>query len=263
MKLSATEKIRFESSLKEATEAAFHGWDFSYMAQYGGNVEEPKAWSYPPTVRRYLAGKHVILDMGTGGGEFLATLQPLPAQTYATEAYRPNVPVAKAQLEPPGVTVVELEEAQQEDGSRLPFEDAFFELIMNRHESYDSKEVVRILQPGGVFITQQVGQRNNENLRMIFGTLDGDEEFVWNLTTCQTFLEQAGLTILEAKEHIGYSRMYDIRTLVYLLKVIPWEFPNFDPVQYTPQLRNIYMKILENGYIDATSHRFFVIATKQ
>jgi SAM-dependent methyltransferase len=264
MKLSAAEKARFESYVKEATEAAFRGWDFSYMAQYGGDDEEPKPWSYPNEVRRYLPGKDIILDMGTGGGEFLATLQPLPAQTYATEAYRPNVPVAKARLEPLGVTVVELEneDARQEDGSVLPFEDAFFEVIINRHEAYDSKEVHRILQPGGVFITQQVGQRNCENLRMIFGSPEDYEDFEWDVATCQRFLEDAGLTVIDAKEHIGYSRMYDIRALVYLLRVIPWDFPNFDPERYAPQLLNIYIKILEDGFIDATLHRFIVIARK-
>jgi SAM-dependent methyltransferase len=172
------------------------------------------------------------------------------------------VPIAKATLEPLGVRVVEIEGGQQEDAP-LPFEDAFFELIINRHEFYDSREVCRILQPGGVFITQQVGQRNNENLQMIFGTIEEDEDFAWNLTTCRTLLEQAGFTIIEAKEHIGYSRMYDIRTLVYMLKVLPWEFPNFDPEHYAPQLLNVYIKILEDGYFDATLHRFFVIAQKK
>lgn len=260
MRLSATERKRFDASVKEAVEAAFQGWDFSYMAQYGGNPEEPKAWSYARAVRDYLTDRDVVLDMGTGGGEFLATLQPLPPKTYATEAYPPNVPVAKAALEPLGVTVVEVEEGQQEDFA-LPFEDAFFEVIINRHEAYEAREVFRILQPGGVFITQQVGQRNNENLRMIFGSIEDDWE--WDLATCQTYLVDAGLRIIDAKEHIGYSRFYDIRALVYLLKVIPWEFPDFDPARYGTQLLNIHIKMLQDGYYDATCHRFFVIAQKE
>lgn len=262
MKLSATEKAYLASCIKEATEASFQGWDFSYMAQYGGDVEEPRPWCYVNVVRRYLAGRDVVLDMGTGGGEFLASLQPLPPHTYATEAYCPNVPVAKARLEPLGVTVVEIEEGQQE-AAPLPFEDAFFEVVINRHEAYDSKEVFRVLKPGGVFITQQVGQRNNENIRMIFGSIEEEEDFLWNLATCQTFLAKAGLTILEAKEHIGYSRMYDIRSFVYLLKALPWEFPNFDPAHFTTQLCNVHIKMLEDGYFDTTCHRFFVIAQKK
>lgn len=262
MKVSAGERRRFESLVGEATEAAFQGWDFSYMERHGGDFEEPKAWYYQNIVRHYLTDREAILDMGTGGGEILASLRPLPRRTYATEAYPPNVSIAKAALEPLGVTVVEVEEGQQEDFP-LPFEDAFFELIINRHESYDSREVFRLLQPGGVFVTQQVGQRNNENLRMIFGTLESDEDFAWDLATCQTHLADAGLSIIDAKEHIGYSRMYDIRALVYLMKVIPWEFPDFDPAHYETQLLNVHIKILEDGYFDAICHRFLVVARKQ
>ena len=246
--------------MKQASEAAFQGWDFSYIAQFGGDVEDSKTWSYINTVRQYLTDKDVVLDMGTGGGEFLASLQPLPSQTYATEAYPPNVPIAKTRLVPLGVTVVEVTEGVQED-FLLPFEDAFFELIINRHEAFDTKELFRILQPDGVFITQQVGERNNENLRMIFGSIEDD--FTWNVNACQNYLMDAGLNIIDAKEHVGYSRMYDIRTLVYLMKVLPWEFPSFDPRRYEIQLLNIYIKILEDGYFDATCHRFFVIAQKK
>ena len=259
MKLSAAERKQFEVYVKQAVEASFQGWDFSYIAQFGGDVEEPHSWSYANTVRHYLADKDAILDMGTGGGEFLASLQPLPPHTYATEAYLPNVPVARTRLEPLGVTVVAVEEGVQENFP-LPFEDAFFELIINRHESYDSREVSRVLQPGGVFITQQVGERNNENLRMTFGSIEDD--FTWNVDACQAHLTDAGLRIVDAKEHIGYSRMYDIRTLVYLMKVLPWEFPGFDPARYETQLLNIYLKILEDGCFDATCHRFFMVAQK-
>lgn len=36
--------------------------------------------------------------MGTGGGEFLAGLQPLPPHTCATEGYPPNIPIAQQRL---------------------------------------------------------------------------------------------------------------------------------------------------------------------
>jgi SAM-dependent methyltransferase len=261
MKISAIERERFASFIKEAMDASFQGWDFSYMARYGGNVEEPLSWCYVKTVRDYLVNGNVLLDMGTGGGEFLATLQPLPNKTFATEAYSPNVPVAKKILEPLGVTVIEVKEGKQEDYP-LPFEDGLFDIIINRHEAYDAKEVYRILQPGGVFITQQVGPRNNESLRMIFGSIE-DDVMMWDLTAGQSFLRKAGLSIIEAKEHIGYSRLYDIRALTYLLKVIPWEFPDFNPTNYETQLFNIYLKILENRYFDTTCHRLFMIAQKK
>ncbi|RPK04748.1 hypothetical protein FH5_01986 [Priestia endophytica] len=40
----------------------------------------------------------------------MSTLQPFPKTLYATEGYKPNVPIAKERLEPLGVKVVQLHE---------------------------------------------------------------------------------------------------------------------------------------------------------
>ena len=36
----------------------------------------------------------------------------------------------------------------------MPWGDGEFDLVMNRHESYDLAEVARVLSPGGLFLTQ-------------------------------------------------------------------------------------------------------------
>ncbi|MFX0095550.1 MAG: class I SAM-dependent methyltransferase, partial [Candidatus Hodarchaeota archaeon] len=236
-------------------------WDFSYVNNYGGNPDEPLPWSYRLSIGNHLAKSDYLLDMGTGGGEFLSFLRPLPKHTYATEAYKPNVGIAKKTLEPLGVKVVEIEEGIQEQ-SPLPFENNFFDLVINRHEYYEAKEVYRILKPRGHFITQQVGHKNNENLRIIFGTIDPGEDFVWELDTAVNHLKKANFGILVAQEYSGYSRFYDIRALVYLLKVLPWEFPGFTIEKYENQLFNIYIKLVDNGYFDTTLHRFFIVSQK-
>jgi hypothetical protein len=46
-----------------------------------------------------------MLDVGTGGGEFLSKLQPLSEMIYATKGYLPNVPKARKRLEPLGVEI--------------------------------------------------------------------------------------------------------------------------------------------------------------
>jgi SAM-dependent methyltransferase len=78
--------------------------------------------------------------------------RPFPELAYATEAYAPNVPVAKKRLEPLGVRVTAID-----DDDSLPFDDAGFDLVLNKHESFSPAEVRRILRPGGTFLTQQVG----------------------------------------------------------------------------------------------------------
>ena len=47
-----------------------------------------------------------LLDIGTGGGEFLSSLQALPQIVYATEVYKPNMPIARKRLSSLGVEVI-------------------------------------------------------------------------------------------------------------------------------------------------------------
>jgi hypothetical protein len=35
----------------------------------------------------------MLLDMGTGGGELLSSLPNLPNNTFATESYKPSIPL--------------------------------------------------------------------------------------------------------------------------------------------------------------------------
>ena len=65
---------------------AFSGWDFSHLD--GRMSEEPLPWDYRAIVRSYLDKDKNLLDMGTGGGEVLMSLDPAPGKTWATEGYR-------------------------------------------------------------------------------------------------------------------------------------------------------------------------------
>ena len=162
-------KRSFEAYLKQAEEASFSGWDFSYVYGTGRMTETPLRWNYYTEVMPYLRQAETMLDMGTGGGEMLARFQPLPPTTYATEQYHPNVAVAKKRLEPLGVKVFEIAEEKEPPFNRdLPFDDEFFDLVINRHEAYYPPELMRILKPGGSFITQQVGSLTNVNLVQFF-----------------------------------------------------------------------------------------------
>lgn len=72
-------------------EQPFSGWDFSRLAGRRESLRPHDTWDYTATVRRAMGGATALLDMDTGGGEFLATLAPLPPDTVAIEGYPPNV----------------------------------------------------------------------------------------------------------------------------------------------------------------------------
>ncbi len=240
----------FESLVREAERQPFSGWDFSYIAKRYS--EQTLSWDYRSIVQVRMKGVGSMLDLGTGGGEFLASLGPLPAATFATEAYQPNVAVARRRLEPLGVKVVQIE---REDDLKLP--SRFFDLVVDRHESFDAEEVSRVLKPGQPFITQQVGPQNNKEIRELFGAAG---ETSWTIETGSSELRKAGFRIHHAKDELGKAAFTDVGALVYYLKAIPWEVPGFSVERHKRLLREVHARIQAEGKFEVTNQHSLIEA---
>jgi SAM-dependent methyltransferase len=250
----------YDMLVHDALEASFGGWDFSYVR--GRVVESQLPWDYRAIVEDHLANAGSALDMGTGGGEFLTELSRLPAEMYATEQYVPNVAVARARLEPLGVQVIYLEEETEPPFSRhLPLESGSIDVVINRHESYTPTEVARVLGSGGVFVTQQVGSVDEITLAQ-FLEQKSVQVGNWNLESAVLELEQAGMKVEYADEHIGTTRFTDVGAVVYFLRAIPWLVEDFSVERYDEQLRRLHARILARGYLESQIHRFVVVARK-
>ena len=247
----------FKFLLQEA-ETHFSGWDFSYIS--GREAEAPLRWSYVSEALLRVRKATSLLDMDTGGGELFSRFAPFPKLTLATEAYAPNLPIAQGRLEPLGVQVVPL---QEEEPRHLPFGDNTFDLILNRHGYYWVPEIVRILQPGGVFITQQVGNRNDIGIRELLRAPDAGPIDAWDdLEKAVRVFSSAGLRIIKQQEDIYPQRFYDVGALVYQLMAVPWQIPDFSIEGYFERLKSIHTQIQQDGFVDILEHRFFLIAEK-
>ena len=64
-------------------EFPFAGWDFSHLD--GRWEEEELPWDYEGIARGLLRPEHELLDMETGGGEFLLALRHPYEKTAVTE----------------------------------------------------------------------------------------------------------------------------------------------------------------------------------
>jgi SAM-dependent methyltransferase len=198
--------------------------------------------------------------MGTGGGEFLASLSPHPPLTYATEGYPPNFPIAEARLRPLGIQVRPLDE---EDPGILPFDDDMFDLVINRHEYYDPAEVWRVLHPGGRFITQQVGGEDHADLNRLLAAPEPDNGYAfWTLAYARDQLAAVGFVIGLADEAFPIARFTDAGALAYYLRAIEWQIPDFDVERYFPRLREIHRRCREEGGIASREHRFILVAER-
>ena len=245
----------FEQLIADALAQEFSGWDFHYLV--GRWKDEPTTWDYTQIVRSYIKPEISLLDMDTGGGEVLSSFVPLPRNTYATESYVPNVSVARNRLEPLGVKVIQIFE-----DNTLPFDDKFFDLVTNRHGSFSAQELHRIMKPGGIFITQQVGGRNNFEINEL---LQEHPEFIysdWTLNLAVQQLTDAGFQILEQKDELPETVVSDIGALVFYLKVISWQVADFSVEKYYDKLAKVHNMIQENGELKIRSHRFLIVAKK-
>ena len=236
--------------------AYIHGWDFSHIAgRYTEQDDLP--WDYRSVIGQYLNPQMRLLDIDTGGGEFLLSLDHPYEKTAATENYPPNIELCKEVLLPLGI------EFRAGDGKgRLPFDDSSFDIVINRHGDFNAKEIHRVLKPGGLFITQQVGAENDRELvKLLCGetAIPFPEQYL-NITA-QKF-ETAGFAVLRGEECFRPIKFFDVGALVWFARIIAWEFPGFSVENCIDNLLNAQRILDEHGSIDGSIHRFLLVAQK-
>lgn len=239
----------------QAEKKVFEGWDFTEIDKY--SESDPLPWSYFNMAKPYIRENKIILDMGTGGGEFLLSLVPFPGKTFATEMYRPNYDYAKDTMAKHGISLSFVSSENQ-----LPYGDDMFDVILNRHESYDPNEVFRILKPGGVFLTQQVGGLNSLDLStwLLNGKQEGDD--TWSMVKAKSALEKVGFKVTYSEESFPKLRFFDVATFVHFAKIIEWEFPGFSVSKHYEKLEALQERLDEVGYFELTEHRFLLKCEK-
>jgi SAM-dependent methyltransferase len=254
----------FEDLVGAATTAPFSGWDFSWLDSRLTWGTLP--WSYRRLVAERAANVDTMLDMGTGGGEWLSKLSARPARTVATEAWPPNVGVAATQLRPLGIPVVQDEgapdngEQEGSDRGRMPFRSGAFSLIANRHESFCAREVLRVLAPGATFITQQVDLHNDDELRAALGLDVPDEPESW-LPLAQQQLSNAGFTVEQALRGEERNHFHDVAALIYYLRVVAWAIPEYSLDACIARLRALH-DTPDRWPLVVRQRRFLVVARK-
>jgi SAM-dependent methyltransferase len=245
----------FDELIQDALSMPFSGWDFSSISDRWRSA--PPSWDYPALARRHMHGIDAMLDQDTGGGELLSSLAPLPPHTWATESYPPNIPIARTRLKPLGVKIID-----HYSDDAIPLPDSSLDLILNRHGSYREMELMRLLKPGGIFLTQQVGGKNNIRLNEL---LQDDVDFMyayWTKDTITRQLKNVGFNINVVKEEFPLSEFDDVGALVFCLRIISWQISDFDVDKYRSKLLKIHQDILRNGPLTVYEHRILVEAYK-
>jgi SAM-dependent methyltransferase len=217
--------------LEEAAAAPVAGWDFRWIG--GRLTTSPLPWDIRALAGDAMRAATTALDMGTGGGEFLSVLPGYAARTVATESWTPNVPIAARNLARLHIPVVHtagsVDNALQADGrpaGALPFRDDCFDLVLNRHESFDATEVARVLRPGGRFLTQQAAT-GPDQFHALLGIAPPRRAAAVDLDLLVGQAVRAGLTVEEAATATERVQFGDIGAFAWYLRMVQWAVPGF------------------------------------
>jgi hypothetical protein len=227
-------------SWRHEEQQPFIGWDFSYLE--GRMLEEQPDWSYSARATELMKQSSSVVDLDTGGGErFLKLREYWPQKVVATEHYAPNFKLATERLTPFGAEVMDVELS---DFGSMPFDDAEFDLVLNRHAAFNPNEVARVLTLNGTFHTQQVHGLWAVDLLAAF-----DAKPQWPDATPEKYLPRlkaAGLEIVNHQDWSGELTFTDVGAIVYYLKAVPWLVPGFSVKSHLKYLLKLQSQ-LENG----------------
>lgn len=233
----------FDDLLAEGAAVDVSTWGAGFLPDR--YLEQLPPWEYPDIVAPYLQDADTMLDMGTGDGSKLLTLRPLPPHTVAYEEWSPTVPAALRTLRPAGVSLVRCLGSVDNTGvsgvrrPELPFRDGAFDLVVNRHECFSPADVYRVLHPGGVFVTQQMGGGDDGGLPAVFG-VDVPVLPRWDLAEAQRQVDGVGLVVLDSGEASLHMSCTDVGALVAYLRSVPWQLPDFNVDRYRERLHVLH-----------------------
>jgi SAM-dependent methyltransferase len=245
----------FEQLVAEAESASVDGWDFSWFD--GRATEERPSWGYSRILAERMAAAHAALDIQTGGGEVLRGIPQPPKVLVATESWPPNLALARENLRPLGGTVIEVA-----DDAALPFADETFDLVVSRHPTTNPwAEIARVLEPGGTYLSQQVGSGTN---RELFEYLMGPQPInpISDVARLTEGVRAHGLEVLDARQESLRIEFFDIGAVVHFLRKVIWTVPDFTVDRYRERLLAMHEHIQMHGVFVSYSRRALIEARK-
>ena len=241
------------------------GWDFSAMR----TDRDPVPWDYLEVVRRYLEPGDRVLDTGTGGGERFLALAPSFGSGVGTDHSPEMVRVARENT-PPQLRGKVRFELMADEALMLP--PASFDVVLNRHSAVFPESVARVLRPGGVFVTQQVGGRNTQSVVDAFGwSAEGARWAADNArrgrpaqdaAALAAAFDRAGCDVVARGEYDVPFFYRDVESLVFHLKAAP--FPEaFDPRRHWRPLAQFVAARTAPRGIETNEHRTLLVVRKR
>ncbi len=232
------------------------GWDFSRVHM----ERAPVLWDYVDVVRSYLKPTDRVLDIGTGGGEIFFSLAPFFGQGIGIDHDPTMVEAAQRNKSAMSIDNISLKSME---GNDLRFDANEFDVVLLRHLRVYVGEIVRVLRPGGYFITQTVGKRSSLNFLDAFGwTPDSFGPDWWqSVAELADQFRMQDFYVIALAEYDVPCWFKDVKSFMLWFMAVPWP----EPIELDNHWQNIN-QILETCQtergIETHEHRGLLIVQK-
>jgi hypothetical protein len=224
------------------------GWNFCRMNVLRAAVP----WQYEDIVRQYAQPSDDVLDIGTGDGVRLTALAGSFCWGFGIDSDPEMIRLAARTTNVPNVDFGVC-------SARLEGISATFALIINRHAPVDLEAIASHLQPGGHFITQQVGERNMACVRTALGLPAGQPPIT------ATQVTDAGLQLISFREYDVEYVVRDIESLVFWLDALDLAHADLDGTAALARADALNAVLASNvderGFV-TNEHRYLVVAQR-
>lgn len=233
-----------------------NGWDFSKVkCETVGDT-----WDFYSEVKERCKPSHILLDVGTGGGENVLNISSSAKLLIGIDNSNGMIETAHSNLKKSDVQNVEF---LQMDSEALTFPHAHFDIASSCHAPFKASELAKVMKKGALFLTQQVSEHDKLNLKEAFGRGQCLGERDGTLKEkCMAELINAGFELVQVREYDVTDYYSKAEDLIFLLKHTPI-IPRFgeEDEDFTILQKFIDANSSEKG-IRTNSKRFMIIAVK-
>jgi ubiquinone/menaquinone biosynthesis C-methylase UbiE len=233
-----------------------NGWDFSKVRV----ISEGVKWNFYEEVIKNCKTSGVLLDIGTGGGENVLKIASSFLLLIGIDISSGMFETANSNLKKTNVENVRFLQMSSDD---IQFPANFFDVISSHHAPFFSKEIAKVLNADGFFLTQQVNEADKLNIKKAFGRGQAFNEIDGTLKEKYIReLKEAGFSDVQSFEYNAIEYFQRTEDLMFLLKHTPI-IPNFGDDKKDFDILNDFIRDnrTDKG-IRTNSKRFLIVAKK-
>ncbi len=233
------------------------GWDFSELERE--TIVKNKKWDFFEEVSEYLDPKKILLDLGAGSGEKLFKITDKCKGIVGIDSSKSMICQAKRKLRSSKIKNIKFKLCNT---NKISFESESFDVVTSRHSPFNIGEVARVLKKGGIFLTQQVGERDKQNIKDIFKR--GQSYNRPHGKLINSYIQKSkklNLKILR-KDHYHSIEYYNMNDIIFLLEYTPI-IPSFSAKKGKKFLELLKSKYEGELKIKTNSCRYLLVLKKE